>query len=232
MTKELKVAIPKGYLFEPCIKILMEAGYNTEPLKGRGRKLIICSEKDSIQYIISRPMDIPVYVEYGACDVGFSGKDYLVEKESNVYELLDLKCGKCRLILATLKDEVKKVKDHYRQFGSIKIATSYPNIAKKYFDKKGIQAEIIKLYGSVELAPALGIADEILDLTSTGRTLKEHDLVEMEEIFKSTVRVIANTTSYRIRYDEISGFIKKIKKSNKIRGNGKKSKNKKKDQRD
>jgi ATP phosphoribosyltransferase len=212
MKKELKVAIPKGYLFEPCIKILMEAGYSTAPLKDRGRKLIIRSEKDSIQYIISRPMDIPVYVEYGACDIGFSGKDYLVEKESNVYELLDLKCGKCRLILATLKNEVEKVKDHYRQFGSIKIATSYPKIAKKYFDQKGIQAEIIKLYGSVELAPVLGIADEILDLTSTGRTLKEHDLVEMEEIFESTVRVIANITSYRIRYDEISGFIKKIKK--------------------
>jgi ATP phosphoribosyltransferase len=212
MKKELKVAIPKGYLFEPCIKILMEAGYSTAPLKDRGRKLIIRSEKDSIQYIISRPMDIPVYVEYGACDIGFSGKDYLVEKESNVYELLDLKCGKCRLILATLKNEVEKVKDHYSQFGSIKIATSYPKIAKKYFDQKGIQAEIIKLYGSVELAPVLGIADEILDLTSTGRTLKEHDLVEMEEIFESTVRVIANITSYRIRYDEISGFIKKIKK--------------------
>jgi ATP phosphoribosyltransferase len=212
MNKELRIAIPKGYLFGPCIKVLMEAGYDTAPLEDRGRKLIIYSEKDSIQYIISRPMDVPVYVEYGACDLGFSGKDYLVEKESTVYELLDLKCGKCRLVLATLKNKIGKVKEHYRQFGSIKIATSYPNIAKKYFDRKGIQAEIIKLYGSVELAPTLGIADEILDLTSTGRTLKEHDLVEMEEIFESTTRVIANITSYRIRYDEISGFIKKIKK--------------------
>jgi ATP phosphoribosyltransferase len=212
MKKELKIAVPKGYLFEPCIKILKEAGYDTGPLESRDRKLIIYSEKDSIQYVISRPMDVPVYVEYGACDIGFSGKDNLVEKESNVYELLDLKCGKCRLILATLKNGIEKVKEYYKHFGSIRIATSYPNIAKKYFDNKGIQAEIIKLYGSVELAPVLGIADEILDLTSTGRTLKEHNLVEMEEIFVSTARVIANITSYRIKYDEISGFIKKIKK--------------------
>jgi ATP phosphoribosyltransferase len=212
MKKKLKVAIPKGYLFEPCIKILKEAGYDTGPFARRDRKLIIYSEKDSIQYVISRPMDVPVYIEYGACDIGFSGKDYLVEKESDVYELLDLKCGKCRLILATLKDGIEKVKEHYKYFGSIKIATSYPNIAKKYFDQKGIQAEIIKLYGSVELAPVLGIADEILDLTSTGKTLKEHGLVEMEEIFVSTARVIANIASYRIKYDEISGFIKKLKK--------------------
>lgn len=212
MKKEIKIAIPKGYLFEPCIKILKEAGYDTGPLEGRDRKLIIYSKKDSIQYVISRPMDVPVYVEYGACDIGFSGKDNLVEKESNVYELLDLKCGKCRLILATLKNGIEKVKEYYKHFGSIRIATSYPNIAKKYFDRKGIQAEIIKLYGSVELAPVLGIADEILDLTSTGRTLKEHDLVEMEEIFVSTARVIANITSYRIKYDEISDFIKKLKK--------------------
>ncbi len=212
MKKELKIAVPKGYLFEPCIKALKEAGYDTGPLEGRDRKLIIYSEKDSIQYVISRPMDVPVYVEYGACDVGFSGKDNLVEKESNVYELLDLKCGECRLILATLKNGIEKVKEYYKHFGSIRIATSYPNIAKKYFDRKGIQAEIIKLYGSVELAPVLGIADEILDLTSTGRTLKEHNLVEMEEIFVSTARVIANITSYRIKYDEISDFIKKLKK--------------------
>lgn len=211
MKKEIKVAIPKGYLFKPCIEILREAGYDTGPLAGEDRRLFRYSKSDSIQYIISRPMDIPVYVEYGACDIGFSGKDVLVEKESNVYELIDLKCGKCRVILATLKNCIEKVKDYYQHFGSIKIATSYPNIARKFFERKGIQVEIIKLYGSVELAPVLGIADEILDLTSTGKTLKENDLVEMEEVFVSTTRVIANISSYRIKYIEISNFIKKIK---------------------
>jgi len=156
-------------------------------------------------------MDVPVYVEHGACDIGFSGKDALMEKESNVYELLDLKSGKCRIILATLKDRVEKVKEQYRHFGSIRVATSYPNIAKKYFDRKGMQVEIIKLHGSVELAPILGIADEILDITSTGKTLEENDLMEMEEVVVSTTRLIANITSYRIKYDLISNFMNKIK---------------------
>jgi len=211
MKKEIKIAIPKGYLFDQCVDILKKAGYKIEPLMEKNRKLSIYSGEDSIQYIISRPMDVPVYVEHGACDIGFSGKDALMEKESNVYELLDLKSGKCRIILATLKDRMEKVKEQYRHFGSIRVATSYPNIAKKYFDRKGMQVEIIKLHGSVELAPILGIADEILDITSTGKTLEENDLMEMEEVVVSTTRLIANITSYRIKYDLISNFMNKIK---------------------
>ncbi len=211
MKEEIKVAVPKGYLFDPCVDLLKKAGYNVESLVEKNRKLSISSGEDPVQYIISRPMDVPVYVEHGACDVGFSGKDALMEKESNVYELLDLRNGKCRIILATLKDGVEKVKEHYRHFGLIRVATSYPNIAKKYFDKIGVQAEIIKLHGSVELAPMLGIADEILDITSTGKTLEENNLVEMEEIAVSTTRLIANITSYRVKYDLISNFINKIK---------------------
>lgn len=211
MEKEIKIAVPKGYLFEPCVNLLKKAGYNVKPLLNKNRKLAISSVKDPIQYIISRPMDVPVYVEHGACDIGFSGKDALMEKESNVYELLDLKIGNCRIILATLKDCVEKVKEHYMHFGLVKVATSYPNIAKKYFDSRGIQAEIIKLHGSVELAPVLGIADEIMDISSTGQTLEENNLVEMEEIAVSTTRLIANITSYRVKYDMISDFVNKIK---------------------
>ena len=211
MKKGIKIAIPKGYLFDQCVDILKKAGYKIEPLMEKNRKLSIYSGEDSMQYIISRPMDVPVYVEHGACDIGFSGKDALMEKESNVYELLDLKSGKCRIILATLKDRMEKVKEQYRHFGSIRVATSYPNIAKKYFDRKGMQVEIIKLHGSVELAPILGIADEILDITSTGKTLEENDLMEMEEVVVSTTRLIANITSYRIKYDLISNFMNKIK---------------------
>lgn len=211
MEKEIKIAVPKGYLFEPCVNLLKNAGYNVKPLLEKNRKLAISSGQDSIQYIISRPMDVPVYVEHGACDIGLSGKDALMEKESNVYELLDLRIGKCRIILATLKDCVEKVKEHYMHFGLVKVATSYPNIAKKYFESRGIQAEIIKLHGSVELAPVLGIADEIMDISSTGKTLEENNLVEMEEIAVSTTRLIANITSYRVKYDMISDFISKIK---------------------
>jgi ATP phosphoribosyltransferase len=156
-------------------------------------------------------MDVPVYVEQGACDIGFSGKDVLLELESSIIELLDLKNGNCRMIVATLKDCVNKVKEKYEHFGSIKVATKYPNIAKKHFDKKGMQVEIVKLYGSVELAPLLGIAEEILDITATGSTLKENDLVEMESVFDSTTRLIANTVSYRLKFEKINEFVKRLK---------------------
>ena len=212
MADKLKIAVPKGYLLGESLKLLKKAGYDVSPLEEENRKLYINSAKDSIEYIISRPMDVPVYVEYGACDIGFSGKDVLEEKGSNVYELLDLMNGECRLILATLKDGVEKVKQQYQQFGSIRVATSYPNIAKKYFDKKGMQVEIIKLHGSVELAPLLGMAEEILDITSTGETLTENDLVEMESIMSSTTRLIANITSYRVKYRLIKRFIDNIRK--------------------
>jgi len=213
MENGIKIAIPKGYLFKPSVEILKKAGYGVGPLVEDSRKLSVCSGEDSIEYVISRPMDIPVYVERGACDIGFSGKDALMEKESEVYELLDLKSGECRIIIATLKDCIEKVKEHYMHFGMVRVATSYPNIARKFFDEKGIQAEIIKLHGSVELAPVLGIADEILDITSTGKTLKENNLVEMEEVAVSTMRVIANITSYRVKHGLIDNFINKIKKT-------------------
>ena len=212
MKYKLSIVIPKGYLFNDCVNILKSAGYDISNLKEDSRKLIICSEKDLIRYIIARPMDVPVYVEHGACDIGFAGKDVLEEKESNVLEFLDLKSGICRVIVATLKEGIEKVKNHYEHFGSIKVATKYPNIARKFFDKKGMQVEIIKLYGSVELAPLLGIADEILDITATGRTLRENNLVEMESVMVSTTRLIVNAVSYRLKHEAIDDFIGDIQK--------------------
>lgn len=208
---DLSIAIPKGYLFGESIRLLDDAGMDVPVLGKTSRKLIVFSEKDRIKYIISRPMDVPVYVEQGACDIGFAGKDVLLEIDSNTVELLDLKNGNCRMIIATLKDCVDEVKEKYRHFGSIKVATKYPNIAKKHFDRKGMQVEIVKLYGSVELAPLLGIADEILDITATGSTLEENNLVEMESVFDSTTRLIANTVSYRLKFDKINKFVKKLK---------------------
>jgi ATP phosphoribosyltransferase len=208
---DLSIAIPKGYLFGESIGLLGDAGLDVSCLSETSRKLINYSDKDGIKYIISRPMDVPVYVEQGACDIGFSGKDVLLELESNIVELLDLKNGHCRMIVATLKNCVDKVKEKYKHFGSIKVATKYPNIAKKHFDEKGMQVEIVKLYGSVELAPLLGIAEEILDITATGSTLKENDLVEMESVFSSTTRLIANMVSYRLKFEKINKLIKKLK---------------------
>ncbi len=208
---ELSIAIPKGYLFESCVYILKKAGFNTEKLFELDRKLFTYSLKDKLRYIIARPMDVPVYVESGACDLGFVGKDVLAELESDVIELLDLLNGKCRVIAAVLSDNLERVKEKYEHFGSIKVATKYPNIAKKYFDSKGMQVELIKLYGSLELAPVLGIADEIIDITATGKTLKDNNLVEIDEVLDSTLRLISNKVSYRLKFNNINEFLSKVK---------------------
>jgi ATP phosphoribosyltransferase len=208
---DLSIAIPKGYLFGVCARMLKTSGYDSSVLEEQSRRLFTNSARDRLRYVFSRPMDVPVYVEQGACDIGFAGKDVLEELDSNVIELLDLKNGECRMIVATISENIEKVKEKYEHFGSIKIATKYTNIAKKYFDGKGMQVEIIKLYGSVELAPILGIADEIVDITATGDTLKLHDLVEMDNIFISTTRLIVNPASYRLKFDAINKFIDSIR---------------------
>jgi len=211
MDKKLSIAIPKGYLFSSNVEVIKKAGYDVSGLLKDDRKLFTYSKDGRMRFVIARPMDVPVYVEHGACDIGLAGKDVLAEEERNIFELLDLKTGECRLILATLEDCVEKVKNYYDHFGSVRIATKYPNIARKYFDKKGMQTEIIKLHGSVELAPILGIAEEILDITATGETLKENNLVEMESIMVSTTRLIANIVSYRTKHELIDDFVNRIR---------------------
>ena len=211
MDKKLSIAIPKGYLFSSNVEVIKKAGYDVSGLLKDDRKLFTYSKDGRMRFVIARPMDVPVYVEHGACDIGLAGKDVLAEEERNIFELLDLKTGECRLILATLEDCVEKVKNYYDHFGSVRIATKYPNIARKFFDKKGMQTEIIKLHGSVELAPILGIAEEILDITATGETLKENNLVEMESIMVSTTRLIANIVSYRTKHELIDDFVNRIR---------------------
>ena len=212
MNKKLSIAIPKGYLFSSSVEVIKKAGYDVSGLLKDDRKLFTYTKDGRMRFVIARPMDVPVYVEHGACDIGLAGKDVLAEEERNIFELLDLKTGECRLMLATLKDCVEKVKNYYDHFGSVRVATKYPNITRKYFDKKGMQVEIIKLHGSVELAPILGIAEEILDITATGETLKENNLVEMESIMVSTTRLIANIVSYRTKHELVDDFVNKIRK--------------------
>ena len=137
MERELSIAIPKGYLFNSSVEILKKAGYDADGLLRDDRKLFVYTIKDRMRFVIARPLDVPVYVEHGACDIGLAGKDVLVEKEGNVFELLDLKTGECRLMLATLKDRIEKVKNNYEHFGSVRVATKYPNITRKYLMIKG-----------------------------------------------------------------------------------------------
>ena len=156
--------------------------------------------------MIIRPSDVPTYVEYGAADVGVVGKDMLLEQDRDVYEPLDLKFGRCRLAIAAKKGH--KVRE--RLSAKLRVATKYPNVTERYYNQKGIPVEIIKLYGSIELAPVVELADRIVDLVSTGRTLKANDLEEVEVIAESTARLIVNRASLKMKYGEISELMARL----------------------
>jgi len=158
-------------------------------------------------FLIVRPTDVPTYVEYGAADVGIVGKDVLMEQESDVYEPLDLRFGACRIAVAALKGQASRD----RLSSKIRVATKYPKITERYFNQRGIPVEIIKLYGSIELAPLVGLADRIVDLVETGNTLKAHDLVEVECIAQSTARLIVNRASLKLKHAVITALIKQLR---------------------
>ncbi|GAA0318222.1 ATP phosphoribosyltransferase [Bacillus carboniphilus] len=193
MTAEwLTIALPKGRIFEEAVELLRKAGYQIPPDFDESRKLIIEVEEEGIRFILAKPMDVPTYVEHGVADIGIAGKDVMLEEERDVYELLDLHISECYLAVAGLPNAV--LNDV-----APKVATKYPNVASSYFRAKGEQVEIIKLNGSIELAPLIGLADRIVDIVSTGRTLVENGLVEYEKIVSITSRLIVNPVSYRLK---------------------------------
>ena len=202
----LTIALSKGKLLEPAIALLRKAGYVTRGLSPGSRRLVFqCPEKDTTVMII-RPSDVPTYVEYGAADVGVVGKDMLLEQDCEVYEPVDLRFGGCRLSVAAKKDH--ELRD--RMSSKLRVATKYPRVAERYFNQKGIPVEIIKLYGSIELAPVVGLADRIVDLVSSGRTLKAHDLVETDVIAQSTARLIVNRASLKMKHQEITELMARL----------------------
>ncbi len=203
MSDQLTIAMPKGRIFNEAADLLRRAGFDLPPEFDDSRKLIIDVEEEKFRFILAKPMDVATYVEHGVADLGIAGKDVLLEEERDVYELLDLKISGCYLAVAGLPDT--KMNDV-----APKIATKYPNIAAAYFREQGEQVEIIKLNGSIELAPLIGLADRIVDIVSTGRTLKENDLVEYETITNVTSRLIVNPVSYRIKDERISELIKRL----------------------
>ncbi|TFE03880.1 ATP phosphoribosyltransferase [Jeotgalibacillus salarius] len=203
--KELTIAMPKGRIFEEAVVMLKEAGYNLPPEFDDSRKLIIEVPEENLRFILAKPMDVPTYVEHGVADIGIAGKDVMLEEERHVYELLDLKISQCYLAVAGLPDtEMNEV--------APRIATKYPNVASSYFREQGEQVEIIKLNGSIEIAPIIGLTDRIVDIVSTGRTLKENGLVEYEHIVDITSRLIANPVSYRLMHDRISEMTDRLEK--------------------
>ena len=199
------MAVPKGAIFEDALRALGGAELPVEVLRDNGRKLIYRSGQT--EFIVSRPSDVPVFVEHGAADIGIVGKDVLDEHSPNVMELKDLGSGACRMILAAPSESVSGVREAIGHAEVVRVGTKFPNIARRYFEGLGRQAEIIELHGSIELAPLVGLADCIVDLTATGTTLRENDLEIMDEISYSTARVIANRGSYRLRNRQVAALV-------------------------
>lgn len=202
----ISIALTKGRIEKEAIKLLEKAGFGTEELKDKGRKLVFNDTKNDIRYFLVKANDTVTYVEHGVADIAIVGKDTLLEKEENYYEVLDLRMGKCKFIVATLPDA-----NIFNRIGHIKIGTKYPEVAKRYFEGKGMDVEIIKIEGSVELAPILGISEGIVDIMETGTTLKENGLVVVDEICDISSRVIVNKSSFKLKRNEINSFIDKLR---------------------
>jgi ATP phosphoribosyltransferase len=207
----LRVAVPKGAIFEDALSALEGAGLPANVVRQNGRRLLY--RADDTEFIVSRPSDVPVFVEYGAADVGIVGKDVLEEHKFNVVELKDLGTGKCRMILAAPEAGAEDVRRAIRHAEVVRVATKFPDTARRYFERMGRQAEVIELHGSIELAPLVGLAECIVDLTATGTTLRENDLVEVDEISTSTARLISNRGAYRLRHQEISALAAAMQES-------------------
>ena len=201
----VSIALPKGRLGNKAYSILQKCGYNVSELMDDSRKLVFENAESGVRYFLVKPSDVAIYVEYGAADVGVVGKDVLIESGADVYELLDLGIGKCRMCVAAKEDYVE---DTGR---ATVVATKFPRVARDYFMATNREIEVIKLYGSIELAPLLGMSDVIVDLVETGTTLKENRLRVTEEIFPVSARLIANKASYKFKEREISGIVAKMR---------------------
>lgn len=207
----LKLAVPRGALFGSTLDLLDSAGVNTSELRGDSRSLIF--EQSQLTLVTMRPSDVPTYVEAGAADVGITGKDVLLEQSDRmVYELLDLGFGRCRMVLAG-RTEDAKLGEAQRRLGMMRIATKYPRIAERHFEATGRQVEVIEVKGSVELAPLIGLADGIVDLVATGRTLEENDLEVREEIVECTARFVANRVAHKLRGSEVDELTARLREA-------------------
>lgn len=203
---QLRIAVPRGALFSDALALLDRLELDTSEVREGDRRLLF--EESGI--VTMRPSDVPTYVEAGAADLGITGRDVLLEQsEREVYELADLGFGGCTMVLATAAGE-DRAAEALRRLGVVRIATKYPRIAARYFTDTGRQAEIVEVKGSVELAPLTGLAEGIVDLTATGRTLQENGLVIREEIAHCTARLIANPVSHKLKAPAIDGLLDRL----------------------
>jgi ATP phosphoribosyltransferase len=203
----LTVAVPRGALFKGTLDILDGVGFDTSEVRVNDRKLLF----EDAGIVTMRPSDVPTYVEAGAADIGITGKDVLAEQsEREVYELLDLGFGECRMIVATV-DGPNPADEALRRLGVVRVATKYPKITNAYMQRTGRQAEVVEVKGSVELAPLTGLAEAIVDLTATGTTLRENGLVEREQIFTATARLIANPVAHKLKAAAIDALLERLR---------------------
>jgi ATP phosphoribosyltransferase len=207
MTPALTIAVPRGTLFEGTLDLLDSIGVDTTEVRGNQRKLLFADAG----IVTVRPSDVPTYVEHGAADIGVTGKDVLLEQpDREVYELLDLGFGQCRMVVAAREGD-DALGESLRRLGRVRVATKYPRVAAQYFAETGRQAEIVEVKGSVELAPLTGLVDGIVDLTASGRTLAENHLEVREEIEVCTARLIANPVAHKLKAEAIDALVDRIR---------------------
>ena len=202
----LNVALPKGRLGEKVYAMFEKAGFECPSIKENNRKLIFENEVKGVRYFWVKPSDVSIYVERGAADIGVAGKDILLEYKPDIFELLDLDIGKCRMAVAAKKDFTDDMQK------TLRVATKFSNITKNYYASKGRDIDIIHLNGSIEIAPILGLSDVIVDIVETGTTLKENNLEVKEEIVPISARLIANKSSFRFNSEKIEKILSEMKK--------------------
>ncbi|MHB9003400.1 MAG: ATP phosphoribosyltransferase [Coriobacteriia bacterium] len=204
----LRIAVPKGALFADCVACLRAADVQVGTLAEPGRQLVV--RTPGYEFIIGKPTDIPVYVASGAADVGIAGKDVLAESDLDVVEMLDLGFGVCRFVVAEPEDAHASIEELYRHLGVIRVATKYPRVTEAHFAAKGIQIEVVKLNGNIEIAPLIGIAEQVVDITQTGTTLRENRLRIVEDVMDSSARFIANPAALRTDTERVTGLTQRL----------------------
>lgn len=215
MHNGITIALPKGKLGEKARELVAQIALPTEGLETDSRTLMFEYPEANLRYIICRPTDIPTYVEYGAADLGIVGKDTIVEAAADVFELVDLKFGQCRFVVAVPEETYKALAQagefDLKSLNHRRVATKFPKVASDFFHSLGMQMEIIKLHGNIELAPRVGLAEMIVDIVSTGRTLRENRLVAVQDIFAATARLIANRVSYRMKNAQLTDIAARLR---------------------
>lgn len=207
----IKIALTKGRIENAALDLFHGAGIDCSMVRDKGRKLIVHNQEYNIDFVLAKARDVVTYVDYGIVDIGIVGKDTLMEFKRDYYEVMDLKFGECKFALAGLKDT-----NLFEGFTKKRIATKYPAVAADYFRKRGLDVEIIKIEGSVELAPVLGLCDAIVDIVETGTTLKENGLVIIDDICRISTRVIVNKASIKTKREAVEGIINKLKNQLKL----------------